>query len=189
MTMIFYGIQLSVNSEINYPWYRLISAKEPLAQGDIIRNCPVLVPTNSKALERENIPGEVVIYDVIVMSQSCDLQNKRLDLVSVCPVFSLDDLSAKYEHFASDGGKEDLRKGRWVNFHLLNKCDLGGFGNKYIIVDFKNVYGVQFDLLVDITKRNGNRVRLLPPYREHLSQSFARFFMRVGLPIDITPFK
>jgi hypothetical protein len=32
------------------------------------------------------------------------------------------------------------------------------------------------------------RLRLLPPYREHLSQSFARFFMRVGLPIDIPPF-
>ena len=28
--------------------------------------------------------------------------------------------------------------------------------------------------------------RSLPPYREHLSQSFARFFMRVELPIPIT---
>ena len=32
------------------------------------------------------------------------------------------------------------------------------------------------------------RLRLLPPYREHLSQSFARFFMRVGLPIDTPSF-
>jgi hypothetical protein len=31
-------------------------------------------------------------------------------------------------------------------------------------------------------------VILLPPYREHLSQAFARFFMRVGLPVDIPPF-
>jgi len=31
--------------------------------------------------------------------------------------------------------------------------------------------------------------RRLPPYREHLSQAFARYFMRVGLPQDITPFK
>ena len=28
----------------------------------------------------------------------------------------------------------------------------------------------------------------MPPHREHLSQAFARFFMRVGLPIDIAPF-
>jgi hypothetical protein len=34
--------------------------------------------------------------------------------------------------------------------------------------------------------RNQVRPQLLPPYREHLSQSFARFFMRVGLPIPVT---
>ncbi len=28
----------------------------------------------------------------------------------------------------------------------------------------------------------GARVRLLSPYKEHLSQAFARYFMRVGLP-------
>jgi hypothetical protein len=33
--------------------------------------------------------------------------------------------------------------------------------------------------------RAGDRLRLLPPYREHLSQAFARYFMRVGLPQDI----
>ena len=32
------------------------------------------------------------------------------------------------------------------------------------------------------------RLRLNPPYREHLSQAFARFCMRVGLPVDIPPF-
>jgi hypothetical protein len=30
-------------------------------------------------------------------------------------------------------------------------------------------------------ERVGCELRLLPPYREHLSQAFARFFMRVGL--------
>lgn len=34
----------------------------------------------------------------------------------------------------------------------------------------------------------GDRPRLRPPYREHLSQAFARLFMRVGLPADIPPF-
>ena len=29
------------------------------------------------------------------------------------------------------------------------------------------------------------RLRLCPPYREHLSQAFARYFMRVGLSINI----
>jgi len=37
--------------------------------------------------------------------------------------------------------------------------------------------------------RADDRLRLLPPYREHLSQAFARYFMRVGLPQDIRPFR
>ena len=35
------------------------------------------------------------------------------------------------------------------------------------------------------TITQAHRLRLLPPYREHLSQAFARYFMRVGLPVDI----
>ena len=37
-----------------------------------------------------------------------------------------------------------------------------------------------------LVARNRDRPQLLPPYREHLSQAFARFFMRVGLPAPIT---
>lgn len=33
----------------------------------------------------------------------------------------------------------------------------------------------------------GDGLRLHPPYREHLSQAFARFFLRVGLAGDIPP--
>ena len=35
-------------------------------------------------------------------------------------------------------------------------------------------------------QRAKSRLRLRPPYREHLSQAFARFFMRVGLPQAVT---
>jgi hypothetical protein len=52
-------------------------------------------------------------------------------------------------------------------------------------VDFKNVYGIHFDFLLDLIRQPSPRIRLLPPYREHLSQAFARYFMRVGLPLDI----
>jgi len=57
------------------------------------------------------------------------------------------------------------------------------------VVDFRGVYSVTFDFLVELAQKRDKRLRLLPPYREHLSQAFARFFMRVGLPVDIPPFK
>lgn len=36
-----------------------------------------------------------------------------------------------------------------------------------------------------LQNKQQSRLRLRPPYREHLSQAFARFFMRVGLPTGV----
>jgi len=52
-------------------------------------------------------------------------------------------------------------------------------------VDFHRIYTVPKAYLKQIALNNKFRIRLLPPYREHLSQAFARYFMRVGLPVDI----
>ncbi|MBD5492017.1 MAG: hypothetical protein HDR16_07880 [Lachnospiraceae bacterium] len=43
----------------------------------------------------------------------------------------------------------------------------------------------QGDIAKEMAFKNGKRLRLCPPYREHLSQAFARYFMRVGLPVNI----
>ncbi len=54
------------------------------------------------------------------------------------------------------------------------------------LVDFHEVFTIPRAFLESLLAQRGeNRHRLLPPYREHLSQAFARFFMRVGLPIQI----
>lgn len=79
---------------------------------------------------------------------------------------------------------ENLKKGHFAAYHLLNKQQ--GIIEDYLVVDFKNVYSINRSTLNDVIKNQAKRVRLLPPYREHLSQAFARYFMRVGLPQDIT---
>jgi hypothetical protein len=56
------------------------------------------------------------------------------------------------------------------------------------IVDFYNIYSLPFEFVKRFAEARGKRLRLLPPYREHLSQAFARFVMRVGLPVDIPKF-
>ena len=45
------------------------------------------------------------------------------------------------------------------------------------------------ELLSEHALSLGNRWRLLSPFLEHFSQAFAPFFMRVGLPAAIAPFK
>jgi NADPH:quinone reductase-like Zn-dependent oxidoreductase len=55
------------------------------------------------------------------------------------------------------------------------------------VVDFHEVFSLPLDFLTAWVQAKGEpRLRLRPPYREHLSQAFARFFMRVGLPDDIS---
>jgi hypothetical protein len=57
------------------------------------------------------------------------------------------------------------------------------------IVDFRRVFSLPLTFVRQRAPRTGDRLRLLPPYREHLSQAFARYFMRVGLPQDIPSFR
>ena len=80
------------------------------------------------------------------------------------------------------------RKGQVPGFHVLNKCELEGFKRDHRVVDFHRVHSLPLDFVRKIADELGERIRLQPPYREHLSQAFARFFMRVGLPVDIPEF-
>lgn len=172
--------------EKRYPWYEVVDGDECILQGDFITECPIIVPSSS--ISGEIVDANIVNYNVVVMSQSCDLLHKKIDLVLVCPVWPLSEFE-RNPYYTGRKGKEALRRGYIPDYHLLNKCDIEAFKSGYLVVDFRNVYGVPFDLLTDLAKKRGKRLRLLPPYREHLSQSFARFFMRVGLPVDIPEFK
>ncbi len=170
-----------------YPWYAIVNGKEPLLQGDFINSCPVVIPPAT--IESAKVPAEVIEYDVAILSQSCDLEQRKIDLVLVCPVWSLSEFENRSTFFKGKSGKEALRLGNVPGYHLLNKCEINGFERDYLVVDFRSVYSVPFDFILALARKRERGLRLLPPYREHLSQAFARFFMRVGLPVDIPPFR
>lgn len=174
-------------------WYEIVATEE-LQQGDLFPNCPVvLTPTNLSLRANSEPPttiaAQVRLYNVIVMSQSCDLVQRKLDLVLVCPYWSLTELEATDARFKSPKMKEEIRRGNIPAYHMLATCDLEGFQHEIQIVDFRTVFSVPFDFLTELSRQRPKRLRLRSPYREHLSQAFARFFMRVGLPADIPPFK
>jgi len=60
-----------------YPWYEVQNANAALAQGDIFYSCPVIVPP-LELIPNQRVEVEVDTYDVIVMSQSCDLEQAKL---------------------------------------------------------------------------------------------------------------
>jgi hypothetical protein len=174
-----------------YPWYELIEPNETLEQGDILRNCldPVL-PRLASSEETPDVkveeqkPEESGIYDrVVVLSQSCDLADGRIQRVMVCPVYTF------AEYLKTAGGNKqsvfaDLKKGRRIAYHLLNLCEIKGYEAPHLVADFGDAFGIPFAYAKELSG-NHRRVRLLPPYREHLAQMFARFYMRVGLPIEV----
>lgn len=172
-----------------YPWYEVVSSGEELLQGDFIRECPILVPPGEMPEVGAQIDVEVVAYHVVVMSQSSDLKQRKIDLVLVCPVWPLSAFGEAKEFYRARKGKEQLRKGQAIGYHLLDKCRINGFETDFQVVDFRSVFSIPIDPVLELGKKSEKRLRLLPPYREHLSQAFARFFMRVGLPVPIPPFK
>ena len=178
---------------MNYPWYKqILSPSTDLLQGDLIPNCPIIIPP--KLLPLDGIYDfEIVEYDVVIVSQSCDLENGKVENVLVCPYATFKQFllnSLKPDEKLSKGKIKndfnDFRKGNQPNYHLLDKDPTVGLSD-YLVVDFRNVFAVHIDFLKSHVEPIANRVRLLPPYREHLSQAFARFFMRVGLPQNIPP--
>lgn len=174
-------------TENAFPWYSQVAAAEPLQQGDFVLKCQIIQPS-SEVRVGQSIKAVVKEYDVIVMSQSCDLLADKIDLALVCPFYSLTELGELYSEYKTAGRKEKLRQGHVFGMHLLNECPNNG-DSDFLVVDFKSVYAVPLPFLKQIAISRPMRKRLLPPYREHLSQAFARFFMRVGLPVDIPAFK
>lgn len=171
----------------NYAWYGVANG-DALRQGDVLDGCKVVVPKVDASGELDPVVG-VETYDVVVLTQSCDLENGKADFVLVCPLWSLEELGAADGHFKTDKGKEDLRRGLLPGYHLLNKSEVTDHIRDFRVVDFRKTFSLPVAFLKQMATKSGPRLRVLPPYREHLSQAFARFFMRVGLPLDIPTFK
>lgn len=182
-----------------YPWYEeLPAAHIGLEQGDFIPTCPIVIPPQMLATGGE-YEVDVQEFDVAVLSQSCDLTHAgKITNVLVCPYYSLAEyIKAKYTHAKATNPEanlstkfiraacDELRKGQQPSYHLLAKPPTNFAPADYLVVDFRNVYAVHYDFLLTHVASLPARLRLLPPYREHLAQAFARFFMRVGLPQDL----
>jgi hypothetical protein len=164
-----------------YLWYQA-GKWTGLEQGDFLPNCPVLVPpenlTEVLLTLREgpevNVEVEVRHVPLIVMSQSCDLANNKIEQVLLCG------------HFPASSHRKDrrseIRKERYPSLHMIEKCELPRLEFERQVIDFRTLYTLPKDFLTSFATSLGERVRLLSPYKEHLSQAFARYFMRVGLP-------
>lgn len=178
-------------------WYGSYHSGSSLEQGVILFDFPlpnldsIKQPVDGQETEYEFNP-----YNVIVLTQTCDLTNKKVDRVYLCPVYTLDDYFKANPQYAENQQTirkeyEKLKQGQYVNKFLLNECGSSlskstNFYGKYLVVFFDKAVIVSADY-VDTFLKKSRRKRFIavnPPYRESLAQHYGRYFMRVGNPID-----
>jgi len=175
-----------------YPWYAGVSGPD-LEQGDILLACPVFViPPGAPGTQEDAVGVTTREENVIVMTQSCDLvvqpgRSAGAAEAVLCRIHFKHELAGD-RVFGRNESWNTAKKGRFASYHVLNRCRISGLELDFMLVDLSRVYTLSLEAARQLASDHSPRPRLLPPYREHLAQAFARFFMRVGLPEDIPDF-
>ncbi len=116
-----------------YPWYSIVEG-EDLEQGDFIDECEVVVPHYTLLnLVDETIPAnqptfqvaaKTDVYNLVIISQSCDLENGKLDYVLMSPRWSYIEYAEINDEFKKLDRLEQIRQGKQHRYCMLNKSDL-----------------------------------------------------------------
>jgi hypothetical protein len=187
-------------------WYDVVGPAARLTQGDIIQECPFLKWKIDSSAEDEAKTADERLFraatgfkaDVIVMSQACDLEHGKISDVVLCPCRSLSSYKDAWMKAMQSKGQtptpkswakfcDEIKDGYVWNLFMMDQHNSDQLKCEHWIVDFHHIYTVP-RMFIDsmLIERGAVRLRLCPPYREHLSQAFARYFMRVGLPTPLS---
>jgi len=168
-------------STAQYPWYAEV-LNNSLEQGDVLKDClEPLPPSIGGPIQVDKTPA----HNVVVLTQSCDLARDGVPLVMVCPVYTFSTW-VKVQKGSTKDNWQKLKNGALVHHHLLNRCTVAGLEEEHLVTDFRQAFSIPWSYARELATQP-SRVRLLPPYREQLSQAFARCYMRVGLPSEVDP--
>ena len=168
---------------------------QTLRQGDYFPRCLVpVIPRELGESDHLERPVGLLEYGLIILTQSCDLENQRAKVVASCPIWPVSDFervsgdpSGSRRQWASKWNS--VRKGREPALHLLPSPTDPLNAESTLVVDFRQIHSLPFEYLTRRASELAERWRLMSPYLEHFSQAFARFFMRVGLPSSVPEFK
>lgn len=162
---------------------------ERLAQGDMLPACsvPVIPPNFDSQSTDAGAPSQLEVheYDLIIMTQSCDLEHNKAPLVACCPIHTILDFEKVSPAFCKVGEWDRVRQGRVEGLHLLSSPRSPEDKWQAMVVDFRSIFSLPVGYMQARAKAQKERWRLRSPFLEHFSQAFARFFMRVGLPSAI----
>lgn len=159
--------------------YTIPNADNPLDQGDLLDDCPIANVALYEMDRPDQAQMKLEFHQVIVLTQTCDIANDKIDRFVVACIFDAQALIDLKVVKAADV-KGLLRAGRVWGLYFLPTFGDAGLGE--MIVDFRRVYSIRVELLDKLRQSGKRRARLLTPYREHLAKHFADTYARIGLP-------
>ena len=164
-----------------------------LRQGDYLPNClvPIISVTTDEILGQEEDPVldiQMQERDLIIMTQSCDLGNRKSRLVALCAVSTIAEFEESNPGFTQKGKWNEVLSGKIVGLHLLPSLIKPDNNRDALVINFRELHTLPFEVVLHQARKTGDRWRLQSPYLEHFSQNFAQIFMRVGLPSSIPKF-
>lgn len=173
--------------DLQYPWYQIVSDSS-LEQGDILYDFPIVIVKSSYAqiVDGKRMLTAIRIQDAIIVSQSCDLDAEKIENVILCPLYNRSQLEGKFQlPDKNNQGLRNIQQGKIEGLYLLPPYNHSGEDDQFKIVNFRETHAVPFQLVKGHLESQSVRVRVCPPYREHLAQAFGRFIMRIGFPKDM----
>lgn len=174
------------------------------SQGDILRDV-------SMVLWAEQIEDSLEVREhnlgyCVVLSQDCDLlhdynsranpqpkdHDKFLQSILVCPAYPADSLwegsHLKEQKFVmqriNSDEKKRVKQNNAYRYHYLNS-DLN-LQIPELVIDFKHYFTIPRDIVYRNNFRSCYLATIGDLFREHLSQRFATFLSRIGLPEPVT---
>lgn len=177
-------------------WFGRFDTAKPLEQGVILFDFEYLdIPSINQQVLDEEGEATKVTSDVIILTQSCDLVNEKVQHIHICPLYTLTEVFHQLEKTtppAQKGLYEEFRKGQRIEKYMTDVFDIKKFGPKnyqdYLLVAFNQAVIASNSYITEFAKRRKWRPILKPPYREAMAQAYGRYFMRVGNPVDIRKF-
>lgn len=177
-------------------WYEETQENNKIYQGEILLELPTYTPILPKKTGDVFQLSESVV-DYIVISQACDLENKKIERVMLAQIIDIkvfisslieqnNDNTKNYKNKLKDATKNifDMNKGAQPRYHILKSKNTNSIRFGFKVIDFSSVNTVLFDDILGF-KQKKVTIALKTPYREYVGQRFGNFYSRIGLPIGI----
>ena len=159
--------------------YERLAPDAALSQGDVIEGCPLYYLPAGLPF---NIAGEPATWfeRVVVLTQACDLAQKKAARVVVAAVYDASAVVAKGIMTASAISGQ-VRQGKVFGWYFLPAAP-DGIELPETLVNLREIHTVERRVLEHLTAEGKRICRLQTPWREHLAQHFGVTYMRIALP-------